>query len=189
MKKSFVRDVAVFGCFVIMIFSLALSSGGEYLNKNFCGNVLRFHVIANSDSDEDIIVKNKLAEGLTPYTEEKFSNCKDFSEAKRAAFENRDDLQKHANEILSSFSVSERATVFVSEKDYEERILDGTIYPRGRYMSVRVVIGKGKGHNWWCVLFSPLTDVGIERGEDAGEKDVKVRLKIMDLIFGRESLR
>lgn len=187
MNKRFAQVLFTLFSFTVVIFSQCLSSYRSYTEKNFCDNVLRFHVIANSDSDEDIAYKNSLAEKLMPYVEEVFAECDSFSSAKKTASENCENIRFEANKILDSFGVKEKARVFVSEKHYEERSLEGIVYPSGDYLSIRVVVGEGKGHNWWCVLFSPLTDVGIVKKADTKEeKGVKLRFKILDVICGRE---
>lgn len=163
-------------CFAVLIFGVAASQNvsGKVHQKN---KVLRLHVIANSDSNEDIAIKNSLAKHLQPLIENVFDDVQSIQQAKEIAENNKVLLQSTAEKFLDELSCKQNVQVLMGKKFYETRVLDGVVYPRGVYYSVRIVIGKGQGHNWWCVLFSPLSNVGVENSDD-NEKGTKIKSRL-----------
>ncbi len=168
-------------CFAVLILGLGYDSFlNMYDNSIMCGNVLRLHVVANSDTDEDIALKNTVAAAINQHAQELFSDCDSFEKAKMTAQESTEAFEKIAQSVLDKNGSQQAVRVVVGEKEYETRVLDSVTYPEGKYCSVRVILGKGEGHNWWCVLFSPLTDVGIQK-EQGGQKETKIKLKLFEL--------
>jgi len=162
-----VKKITAGLCFAVLIFSLAYTSFSQNTKELLCSNVLRLHILASSDSEQDIALKYKVRDGLMPVMEEMFNDCKNFEEAEEKAQIGKEILQSKAEEILKKHGCDDGVRIIIGQKHYDEKVLDGIKYPEGEYCSLRIVIGEGKGHNWWCVLFSPLTDAGIERNGDS----------------------
>ena len=179
MKRKLFTRITAGLCFAVLILGLGYESCCRAAQDTMCKNVLRLHVLANSDSDEDIAVKNNLAMGMKPIIDKVFEDCHSFEQAQSVAKNNSKYLCDTAKDILEEMGCDDGVRITVSPQKYSDRCLDGVVYPAGEYCSVRLIIGEGKGHNWWCVLFSPLTDVGIEH--DGTNKDsVKVKFKFLE---------
>ena len=180
MSQKVFRKITAGLCFAVLIFGVAASQNvsGKVHEKN---KVLRLHVIANSDSKEDIAIKNSLAKHLQPLIENIFEGTQSMEQAKEIAENNKVLLQSTAEKFLGELSCKQNVQVLMGKKFYETRVLDGVVYPRGVYYSVRIVIGKGQGHNWWCVLFSPLSNVGVEYSED-NEKGIKIKSRLGEFL-------
>ena len=143
----------------ILIFSIVFSSLLAYADNakvNIADSVVRLHVIANSDSDFDQSLKLKVRDRLLKEGSEIFKASKTPEEALEKAKSHKEHLICAAKEVLKENGCDlnvkiETGTFSFPAKNYGEIML-----PAGRYNAVRVVIGEGKGQNWWCVMFPPL---------------------------------
>ena len=153
-------------------------------------DIIRLHVIAESDGEEDQEVKLLVRDGILEKAEGIFGGS-DIEEACVIASSSCGELKKIADEILEENGFDYRSEVVFSSEDYPTREYDGITFPAGRYYSVRVKLGKAEGHNWWCVLFPPLclgasaiiTKAAPEVAGTYTEKTVKhkIKLKILEL--------
>ncbi len=132
--------------------------------------VFRLHILANSDSAADQALKLKVRDRVLGYTEALFKQAQSKQEAERLVAAN---LQSIANvaacELRDSGSddtvKAEITRMFFTTRRYENYTL-----PSGMYDALRLTIGKGEGHNWWCVMFPGLC-VSSEQSRDAKAKE------------------
>ena len=118
-------------------------------------NVIRLHILANSDSEADqadkLAVRNAiLAEYRTVLI------AASTEEATKRVETLLPEIEKTAQKTLADRGNAAEVAVTFTEETYPERIYEGLHFPAGRYRSLRVLIGEGEGKNWWCVLFPPL---------------------------------
>ncbi len=182
--KSVFTNITAGLCFAVLVLSMGYMSFCRNKQEVLCSDVLRFHILSNSDKPEDMAIKYKVRDALTPVAQELFSDCQSFEEARKTAKENESLLESTAQKIVEGLGKDYRVSVHTGEKEYGTRILSGSVYPGGKYCSVTVSIGKGEGANVWCVLFSPFSDIGIEWQE--GDGKTKPALKILDWIRNRQ---
>ncbi len=118
--------------------------------------VLRLHIIANSDSTVDQQLKLKVRDAVLAAGGDLLAGSADREDALCTAAASLSDLEAVAQQTVrdAGFAYSVRATV--GEAYFPTREYGAVTLPAGRYEAVRFVIGEGKGHNWWCVLFPPL---------------------------------
>ena len=166
-------------------------------------SVVRLHVLANSDSEEDQALKLKVRDALLERTAPLLSPCTSREEACAALEAHMDELQQIAEEIIRAEGYDYPVTILLGEEEYPEKNYDSICFPSGKYTSLRVCIGNAEGQNWWCCLFPPLclgnSTVSSEDAEDAfisvgltpnqykiitrTEKPVyRVRFKILELL-------
>ena len=119
-------------------------------------SVLRLHVIANSDSDEDQALKLKVRDALLEKSEDIFGSCGTRDEAIAAVKANITTIQNEAAAVISKEGYSYPVSVEIGEEVYPTKSYESFCFPSGSYMSLRIVIGDGSGQNWWCVLFPPM---------------------------------
>lgn len=126
--------------------------------------LIRFHVIANSDSQDDQKLKLKVRDAVILAMNSKFEGITDIKESEKVIKENLAEIQKIAQDV-----------VYKNGKDYMVKVMYGrfafpTKYygiitlPAGYYNALRIVIGNGEGKNWWCVMFPPLCFIDITHG-------------------------
>lgn len=154
----------------------AYGNEGTLTNADF----IRFHVIANSDSEEDQNLKLQVRDGVLAeinldLAREAMNNHNgndeiatlELEESRQYVVKNIDKIEKRARKIIKekgyNYSVkAELGVRWIPEKTYND-----ITFPAGNYEALNIVIGKGEGENWWCVLFPPLCLIGIDAPEEA----------------------
>lgn len=135
--------------------------------------VFRLHVVANSDSERDQALKLLVRDALIEKTSRLFADAVSSQEAEAIAANAAADLTEIAQQTLRANGSTETVTVSVGPAWFDTREYDGFALPAGTYEALRVVIGEGQGHNWWCVLFpavclpSAKADIGDALDEEA----------------------
>lgn len=133
--------------------------------------VIRLHVVAASDRDEDQALKLQVRDTVVESLEEAMAEISGAQEAKEYLRENLAEIEDAANRVLAEAGCEDRAKVTLGEEEFDTRYYDTFTLPAGVYESLRITIGAGGGHNWWCVVFPtlclPATSEGFE--EAAGE--------------------
>lgn len=147
----------------LSLFLLSPVAGAE----NLYASVIRFHVIAASDSESDQAVKLKVRDALLTYAENTFSDFSSREQAQEVMREKIPELEAIANRTLRENGSEDTAAVTLSEEYYPTRTYDLFSLPCGKYLSLRVLIGKAEGQNFWCVLFPPLCTNSVTEPEDA----------------------
>lgn len=156
--------------------------------------VIRLHVLANSDSELDQSVKLKVRDSIIEKSNVFFSeDAKNKEEAEKNIKSKAEALVRFVDEVLTENGVNYKASIKLGLESYPERVYDGITYPAGEYVSFRILLGDGEGQNWWCVLFPPLcTDaakakesltINTEAKKTFTEKETRYvfRLKILEI--------
>ena len=138
--------------------------------------LIRFHVVADSDDPEDQQVKLLVRDAVVESLSEDLIRLADVEQAKAYLQENLPKIQQIANQTLAAAGVEEEAVVSLCREAFQTRVYDTFTLPAGVYESLRIVIGEGEGHNWWCVVFPtlclPATSEGFaETAQTAGFPD------------------
>ena len=183
---------------IILTISDFLPVHGE---EKVYSEVIRLHVLANSDTEQDqsikLLIRDRLIENAHEFFDE---NAKDPKEAEENLKNNAESLIEFVNKTLTDCGADYKASIKMGKESYPERVYDGITYPAGEYVSLRILLGSGEGRNWWCVLFPPLcTDaakakeslqVNTEAKKTFTEKNTRYvfRLKILEL-FKRSKAR
>ena len=117
---------------------------------------LRLHIVANSDSDADQRIKMEVRDAVLLATQEGIETCATEAQAEEYVRSNIEIIVATANEVLEENGTDYRATATVGTSHFPERTYQDVTYPEGDYRALRIVLGEGEGHNWWCVMFPPL---------------------------------
>lgn len=139
--------------------------------------VVRLHILANSDSEEDQALKLQVRDAVLERAEEILERAHDRSAAEEDLREALPELREIALETVASQGYDYDVTAELTDAAFPTREYDGFTLPAGEYLALRLVIGAGEGHNWWCVVFPPLcaqttTDVAqtaMAAGLDGGD--------------------
>ena len=150
--KLFVKSACVAFIFTVIFSVLPFQAACADLEND----VFRLHILANSDSDEDQALKLKVRDRVLSYTEELFARAKTKEEAETLVKDNLQSIADvAANEVVKqgySYPVKAEITnMFFTTRHYDSYTL-----PAGNYDALRLTIGEGDGHNWWCVMFPAL---------------------------------
>ena len=191
----------VFCCICALELLLSACTGIRALgvDAELYDRILRLHVIADSDSDADQAVKLKVRDAVLELLGDEMETSPDLEQARTAAERLMPEAERVARQVLRDSGFSYGATVTLGYEYYPTRDYGGFRLPAGRYLSYRIVLGSGEGHNWWCVLFPALCTAPAERQEDefvtagftpgqigvlSGKKSPKyaVRFRILELL-------
>lgn len=163
-------------------------------------SVLRLHVLANSDSEEDQALKLRVRDRILSDSAHLFENCSSREDAKAVVEENLSLLCDIATDEVREAGYSYSVSVELSEEQYPRKDYESFCFPSGNYLSLKIKIGEAEGQNWWCVLFPPLClsaasksaedqfiSVGLTDGEykiitENENPKYKVRFKILETI-------
>lgn len=144
-------------CFAALFLAVLLSlSSFEGKCSGVRQQVLRLHVIANSDSPEDQRVKLLVRDALLEKSESVFSKNATLSEAEDEACKNLPLFFETAQRTLRENGFDGAVRVSVGKSSFPTKSYEGITLPAGEYNALRVEIGEGTGKNWWCVMFPPL---------------------------------
>ena len=155
----------------------------EACTYDYKDKLIRFHVIANSDSDKDQKLKLKVRDAVIS----KVSQMMDKADTKEEAFDilkkQKDSIKNTAQEILKKEGVIQKVKVHFVQEKFPEKTYGQYTFPEGIYDALRIDLGEAKGHNWWCVMFPDLCVT----------KDDKVRInntarKKMEKLLGKKAV-
>ena len=139
---------------------LALALGPLSVFARDCGQirqeVLRLHILANSDSPEDQELKLAVRDRLLREGAELFAPSAGLEEAVETARRSLPRLEALAREEIRAQGYDYPVSVTLAPTFFETRQYDEYTLPAGRYLALQVVIGSGEGRNWWCVMYPPL---------------------------------
>ena len=161
MKKC-LRRMMICGLAVSIVWGLHLIADRKKLNDG----LIRFHVVANSDSEEDQAIKLKVRDAVLESIQTDLQMLADVSEAKEYLQENLPKLQFLVDQTLEDLGFLGASTISLCKERFDVRHYDTFSLPAGVYDSLRIVIGDGLGKNWWCVSFPtlciPATSYGFQ---------------------------
>lgn len=119
-------------------------------------SVVRLHVLANSDSDEDQALKLKVRDAILSHVSPKVIDSASREEAIDILQGELDEIKRVAAAVVNKEGYDYSVNVTLTLEEYPTRNYEAMSFPSGEYVSLRVMIGEAEGQNWWCVLFPPL---------------------------------
>jgi stage II sporulation protein R len=157
-------------------------------------NLIRLHVVANSDTLADQVLKNRVRDVVINAMAARFEGVQDVELARELVRENLAGLVSVAGQEITACGYDYPVVVTTGQYEFPSKTYYPTqpgtgkplTLPPGEYEALRVVIGAGKGANWWCVLFPPLCFTSIKQAAaepslaDAGPAKVELRLRVVD---------
>lgn len=145
------------------------------LQPQIARKILRFHILANSDSREDQKVKKKVRDEVGQMLEPKLAEAKSLSDTERIVEENMDAIVETAEQTLAENGFSYGAAARLAKVDFPVKTYGDYTFPAGKYEALQVTLGKGEGHNWWCVLYPNMCFQGSVYEVVGDEADEKLR--------------
>lgn len=157
LKKEFFmyRRLLIF-TFCILGLTMLLSALPIHGESEIYSSVVRLHVLANSDSDEDQELKLKVRDAILDECSSLFADCKDQMQAKEKITQNLALIESVAQKSVRENGFSYGVGVMLGNEEYPTKNYESCCFPAGEYLSLRVMIGEAEGQNWWCVLFPPM---------------------------------
>lgn len=118
--------------------------------------VLRFHVIAKSNSENDQRRKLLVRDAVGAWMELKLQHAKDRADCEQIIDENMDQIRAVAEQTLEQDGEAEQVRVQLANVEFPDKVYGDYTFPAGTYRALQIIIGDGEGHNWWCVLYPNL---------------------------------
>ncbi|MBR4874689.1 MAG: stage II sporulation protein R [Clostridia bacterium] len=148
MNKKVIKRVLL----SVFLFVLALAGICEAVSDNISNEIVRLHIIANSDDIDDQNVKLLVRDEILRVTENEWGDKMSLSYAE----ENKEKLKKIADDVLFKNGFDYKSEIVTGNFFFPTKKYENITLPAGEYNAVRVILGDGKGQNWWCVLYPPL---------------------------------
>lgn len=128
----------------------------EYTQHKLAEEIVRIHIVANSDSSRDQQLKGQVKQTVLNYLEENMPEGMEADGTKRWMKDHTDEIERYASDTVEKAGFSYPVSAGVITCWYPEKRIGNLIFPEGNYESFRVEIGDGAGHNWWSVLYPNL---------------------------------
>lgn len=144
--------------------------------ENIRRDVLRLHVVAESDSEADQRLKLLVRDELLEKGGEIFSGTLTAEQAERVILPKTEELEATAESVLRENGCNNSVKITVAEEYFATRCYENFTMPAGVYTAVRVNIGSAQGQNWWCVMFPPLCLPAASEAADAFFTDGEMKV-------------
>lgn len=115
--------------------------------------VFRLHILANSDSEKDQDLKMKVRDAVLEYTKSLFENASSKEEAEEVVLDNIEEINAVAKSVVMENGYNYPVKTEITNMYFTTRYYDSYTLPSGMYDALRITIGSGNGHNWWCVMY------------------------------------
>lgn len=143
---------------LLLAFALTLTVGlwAGRSEAALAGQVLRLHVVANSDSEDDQALKLLARDAVLACAGEILDGSTSREDAETLLAPRLDELSAAAAGALMGAGCTDTVSANLVDEWFPTKVYDGFSLPAGRYRALKITIGAGEGHNWWCVVFPPL---------------------------------
>ena len=148
----------IFGVFLAAAACVILLSAirTEQLLHDMSQKVLRFHVLANSDEERDQDLKLKVRDAVGSFMAEQLKNADTIEQSRQIVNSNLEEICAQAQNVVEQEGYDYPVSAALVRTDFPEKTYGQYTFPAGNYEALRVVIGEGEGHNWWCVMYPNL---------------------------------
>lgn len=124
--------------------------------------LIRFHVLANSDSAEDQALKRAVRDEILKEVSPKLAAAQSLEESRQIVKQIQPEMEGIALSVIKAWNKNYTVHTEYGHFTFPTKSYGTLVLPAGQYEALRVVIGEGQGSNWWCVLFPALCFVDIE---------------------------
>ena len=163
------------GIVVAILFSIcSFAKTSEEIRSD----VLRLHVIANSDTSVDQNLKLRLRDYILQEGKDIFNGSVNVENAVEKIEPALPELEKSAKAFVNQAGFDYDVKISLSNEYFTTKTYETVTLPAGKYLALRVVIGSGEGHNWWCVMFPPMCVPAADKKDEIenvfSEKEIKL---------------
>ena len=159
----------------LLVTGIVVNTKQSRMQQDLAKEVFRFHVLANSDSEEDQALKMQVKEAVIAYMKEEIPSSDSVEMTKEWAKSHLDAIVNLAEAVLLEEGYAYEVTAEVTTCDFPEKTYGDITFPPGEYEALRIEIGEAKGQNWWCVLYPNLCFIDAVHAvvPEEGKKDLK----------------
>lgn len=124
--------------------------------------LIRFHVLANSDSEQDQGMKRAVRDAILKEVSPRLAVSQSLDESRRILKKVRPNMEDIGRSVVKAWGKDYEVHTEYGHFSFPTKSYGSLVLPAGDYEALRVVIGEGQGSNWWCVLFPPLCFIDID---------------------------
>ena len=154
----------------------ALGVTEENVVEDISEKLIRFHVLANSDSDIDQDLKLRVKDEVLKYISPILNESQSLEESREILKREDKNIIKIAEDYIKSQGFDYTVETTLTRENFPVKEYGNIVLPQGEYEAYRILIGEGKGQNWWCVMFPPLCFVDVTKGE-VSTKETEQKMK------------
>ncbi|MGL4800267.1 MAG: stage II sporulation protein R [Cellulosilyticaceae bacterium] len=157
---------------------LGLQDYAYTMSEELSEQVVRFHVIANSDTQEDQLLKENVRDAVLLYMEPILKDSPSIEETRVRITEHLDEINEVAATVIGNWGKTYSVYSELTHEDFPTKAYGDVVFPAGNYEACRIIIGEGAGKNWWCVMYPPLCYVDAATGVVPleGKEELKANL-------------
>lgn len=195
MIKNLTRIILPVFLFVFVAGGWSLLLAGQGREEEAApGDLIRLHIIANSDSDADQRIKYSVRDAVTAHLAPRLAVAESAAAARLIVAGQREEILRIARQTAAAGGADYPVALETGWFDFPLRTYGALVLPPGRYEAVRILLGAAEGRNWWCVLFPPLCFVdgttavavpavaGRTPQASAAEQKIEIRWKIAEIL-------
>lgn len=171
-------------CLGLILAVLVSFTGFATQCEDIPDRVLRLHILANSDSEEDQMLKLKVRDRIVEESAGLFDQVTERDAARAVVERNMEALREAAQDEVYRQGYDYAVSMELTHMYFTTRVYDETALPAGYYEALRVTIGAGEGHNWWCVIFPAMC---LPVAEESRELDSVLNEEQMEIVEEGES--
>lgn len=174
MKRKELLLLLAFMTGILLIYQ-AVKKDETCYQEGIAGEIIRLHVIADSDSEADQLLKLKVKDAVVTKLRRKLENADTIEEAREVILENMDELEKTADRVIEENGFPYKAEATMGQAVFPIKRYGDLIFPAGEYEALRIELGRAEGKNWWCVMFPTLCYVDETKQEITEENKEKFK--------------
>ena len=163
-EKKLILFSLLSGFAITICVALSTKIYSDRVQRNIAKEVIRFHVLANSDLDYDQGLKLKIRDAILEEYEEILNLSENIDETREILLNNMDEIKNTALNVIEKNGENYPVSISLTTEKFPTINYGDIRFPAGKYETLKIVVGKGSGQNWWCVMFPPLCFVDITRG-------------------------
>lgn len=145
-------------CLIVLVFAAVINVQGQQveIQKEIAEEIIRFHILANSDSKEDQNLKLKVKEEIVRYLQSQLMEADCIEQAREIICLEEQNIERIARAVIVSEGYHYDVTASLERCDFPIKRYGDLTFPAGEYEALRILIGQSEGKNWWCVMFPSL---------------------------------
>lgn len=173
-KADWIAWLLMFFC-MMAFFTYSKEIRLDKLQQGIAEDIIRFHVRANSDSEEDqalkLMVKGRVVEYMSHLTE----NADDKEQVQKTIEDHISDIENVAKGVIKEQKKEYNVRAYFENSYFPIKTYGDITFPAGNYEAFRIDIGSAKGRNWWCVVYPKLCFVDVTYGvvPDESKEELK----------------
>ncbi|MBQ3599927.1 MAG: stage II sporulation protein R [Lachnospiraceae bacterium] len=143
------------GWIIVLLLVFLLKETQNY-QEEIANEIIRFHVLANSDSAKDQKLKLQVKKEVVAYMQQALAGANNKREAEKIINDNIEEIRSIAKKTIKAAGYHYDAVAYLGNKEFPIKAYGEFVFPAGEYETLQVEIGQAKGKNWWCVMFPSL---------------------------------